>query len=231
MVQSLTIAFLPQCMALIGALLMQEAEGEVSFISGLMNGVVACFVIVYPVCCLVYLLVYKDDFESQEQRKKIGALIQDVNYKKNYWSLVFYPVFLWRRILFALIPFVLSLRTGCQLIALVLTTQAYLHLIVEKVHFNNKAVKRLIMFNEVMFVIMVYFQLIFSHLTAMTSHRFLMMKFEMGYLYLGTIGFMVAVNISYLAYNIVVYLIWLKRMRSLALERNQKYALLKAQVI
>lgn len=58
-----------------------------------------------------------------------------------------------------------------------------------------------------------------------------MAKYIMGYLYLGTIGLMVVVNLSYLAYKITEYLIWLRRITILVNERNNKFAVLKAQLI
>ena len=123
------------------------------------------------------------------------------------------------------------MRTGCQLVTLVFVTQAYMHLVLAKFHFIEKEMKFLVIFNEVMFMVLVYFHLLFSHLTALMTKPHLELKYVMGNYYLGAIGLMVAINIGYLAYSIVVYLIWLKRMREKIIERNKKFVTLKAQMI
>ena len=67
--------------------------------------------------------------------------------------------------------------------------------------------KRLVVLNEVLLLILVYFHLVFSHLSSLMRVKYLQMKFDLGYWYLGSIGVLVAVNLAYLTYTIIVHVI------------------------
>lgn len=185
-------------------------------------------IILFPLCCAAYLVLKREELEDQIIISKTGILFQDARYKSNAWSLLNYPLFLLRRLGFALIPFLLTLLTGCQLIVLVLSTEAYIIMFIAQITFNSKGLKRLVVFNDVLLVVMIYFQVMFSHYSAFTAERFLKFNFRLGYYYIGLIGTMVAVNLGYAAYHTAQYLLRLHRINRLIKTQAKELAKTKA---
>ena len=62
-------------MALSGALAIQRVDIEYSFLNSFINWLMATIIIGYPVYCLVYLFRHREILDTDDQRKKIQAMI------------------------------------------------------------------------------------------------------------------------------------------------------------
>ena len=63
------------------------------------------FMFGYPFASFMIIRHYKEELETPRISDRISNLYQDVRLTgKNYWNLMYYPIFLFRRIMFVAIP-------------------------------------------------------------------------------------------------------------------------------
>lgn len=117
----------------------------------------------YPILCWLVILKYKERLEEPKVALRISNLYQDVRLKfKQNWKLVYYPLFLARRIAFVAIPTFLSNWPSYQVQMLIFLTSFYiLFYMGERPHWETKRVQ-IEVFNELMILWACYHMICFS---------------------------------------------------------------------
>jgi hypothetical protein len=117
----------------------------------------------YPILCWLVILKYKERLEEPKVALRISNLYQDVRLKfKQNWKLVYYPLFLIRRIVFVAIPTFLSNWPSYQVQSLIFLTSLYiLFYMGERPHWETKRVQ-IEVFNELMILWACYHMICFS---------------------------------------------------------------------
>ena len=63
------------------------------------------------------MLRYRDNLDEPATRKKVEKMYTGLSLKKSYWTILYYPIFILRRLAVVLCP-MLIFNTSLQLIAL-----------------------------------------------------------------------------------------------------------------
>lgn len=157
----------------------------------------------YPILCWVVIQKYKQRLETPEIAIKISNLYQEVRLKfKQNWKLVYYPLFLTRRIIFVAIPTFLYQFPTHQVQLLIFLTSLYiLFYMGERPHWDTKRVQ-IEVFNELMILGACYHLICFSDFNLDVDAQF-----NMGYSFVALIILVVLVNVvvvirkQYVAYK------------------------------
>jgi hypothetical protein len=62
------------------------------------------FLVGYPLICMVYLVKNRDILNKPEIRKKTDKMYGDISLKRSFWTVLYYPIFIFRRLVVVLIP-------------------------------------------------------------------------------------------------------------------------------
>ena len=62
-------------------------------------------ILVYPIGVTLFLFCFKEQLEIPGIRASFGQFYNSVDLKKGDWALVYYPITLFRRLLFVAIPY------------------------------------------------------------------------------------------------------------------------------
>jgi hypothetical protein len=152
----------------------------------------------YLILCVIVIKKYKATLKTKKVSSKISNLYQDVRLKdKSYWNLMYYPIFLFRRIVFVAIPTFLHKHSYFQIQLLVLLTSFYImYYCGTRPHLTGQRVK-IEVFNEVIIMLMNYHMVCLSEFNLSIE-----MHFHVGYSMVAWIVLMVAVNLSAMAFRI-----------------------------
>ena len=169
----------------------------------------------YPIFCWIIILKKKLVLETPNVLARISNLYQDIKLKKTQnWKLVYYPLFLIRRIVFVAIPTFLFGYPSHQLQILIFLTSLYiLYYTGERPHWDRRR-GRIEVFNEVMILGATYHLVCFSDFNLDTDAQF-----KMGYSFIALFGIVVVVNVAVVVRK--QYLA-LKRKRELKLMLKEK---------
>ena len=63
-------------------------------------------VVGYPLAVIIFLKVYRKRLDDPRIKDRLGQLYEGINVNVSSWALIYYPIFLFRRFLFVLIPVV-----------------------------------------------------------------------------------------------------------------------------
>jgi hypothetical protein len=134
-------------------------------------------------------------------------LYQDVKLsEKSNWNLMYYPIFLFRRIVFVALPTFLHIYNYFQLQLLVLLTSFYImYYCGTKPHLTGQRVK-IEVFNEVIIMLMNYHMVCFSEFNLPIE-----MHFHVGNSMVAWVVVMVTVNLSAMSYRIYKKYMYVKR--------------------
>ena len=120
---------------------------------------------------------------------------------KNNWNLMYYPIFLFRRIMFVAIPTFLFRFSYFQIMILLFFSSIYLNYYSGTRPHLDKGRVKIEIFNEIMIMLMNYHMACFSEFNLSIE-----MQFLMGYSFIACIAIMVVVNLSAMGYRQVIKL-------------------------
>jgi len=66
------------------------------------------FLIGYPAICLYYMMRNRDKLDEPATRKKVEKMYTGLSLKKSYWTILYYPIFILRRLAVVLCPMFIS---------------------------------------------------------------------------------------------------------------------------
>lgn len=156
------------------------------------------FLVAYPALCLSYLLRHWGDLDTPARRAKAERMYQDVSLRRGRRAVLYYPVFIVRRLVFVLIPLLLKAHPYLQLQLLVFLSSLY---VIWYTSIWPHATRRLVrqeIFNEALFMALNYHMFTF---TAFVQH--VEAQFTMGYSYLAAVSFLIIVNLALAVQNTV----------------------------
>lgn len=148
----------------------------------------------YPLVCS-FLLNHRffERLEDEKIKKRISNLYQKIG-TDNKWKLLYYPLFLWRRVVFVIIPTFLYLYPAFQVQFLLFMTSLYLIYFASQRPHKDRHRAQIETFNEVMIMITNYHMVCFSNFNPEMEAQF-----AMGYSFITCILLVVIVNILAMA--------------------------------
>lgn len=163
-IRSITIMYIQLCMSFGSQIEVFIQDGSLQPLKDSIVAVVMFVVLFgYPVLCWAIIIRKKEKLELPEVLRRYSNLYQEVRLSgKQNWKLVYYPLFLFRRIVFVAIPTFLFLWPSFQIQLLIFLTSLYiLFYIGERPHWETRRT-RIEVFNEVMILGACYHLALFS---------------------------------------------------------------------
>jgi hypothetical protein len=183
------------------------AKGQAEFSLGSQKfAIFTCmFVILFPFIAMGTIHKKRDNLENPAVRLRFHNFYEDVKTKQRSWShLMYYPVFLFRRIAFVLIPTALWWCNSFQIQLLISLSTLYIIFYGwVQPHWETNRTK-LEIFNECILLAIAYHMIAFSDFNLDVDSSFFM-----GYSYIGHMLFMIVVNIIWMV--IVTVQKWRRR--------------------
>mmetsp|Transcript_33595 Transcript_33595/g.51701 ORF Transcript_33595/g.51701 Transcript_33595/m.51701 type:complete len:315 (-) Transcript_33595:474-1418(-) len=156
------------------------------------------YIIAYPTICLVALIINRKSLDTKEMQERIGKMYVGISLTREQLGFLFYPIFIYRRMFFVLIPLFLQGREYLQLQCLILMSSLYILFYGQfKPHIHPRTAKMEII-NEFCFLLLDY------HLMTFTLFNIVVdTKFVMGYSYLAFLALLIGINFANLILNTI----------------------------
>ena len=162
---------------------------------------IMAFLLGYPLICAIALIIYRERLDEKSMKDRIYQMYNGIYTSTNHkYSVLFYPIFIFRRFIFVLIPVVIS-HPAQQIQALTFSNSIYMIAYGTIMPHHDKMVRRFELFNEMMFMVLNYHLYSFSSGYIVDPTK--MTQYAMGYSYLGSIGVLVLFNLIYIAIKAV----------------------------
>ena len=129
------------------------------------------FLISYPAICAYYTWKNRGIIHTKEEQKKTGKLYTGIALYRSFSTAFYYPVFMARRFLFVLIPIIFAGRPYLQIQFLVMFSSFYLVWFGSIQPYVTLRATGTEMFNEFMFMILLYHLFLFSDFTMMRVYH------------------------------------------------------------
>ena len=153
-----------------------------------------CFAL--AVFSYIFLKRYKKVLEDKSTMEKWSNLYIDIHLTRNSYTLVYYPLFLLRRIMYVMVPTILFNWPFLQLQLMMLNHTAYLiYYQGQRPHIMPGRI-RIEVFNECIVMCIIYHMFLFSDFCGNLDFQF-----SLGYTFAGTIGLLVGVNIGKMVFK------------------------------
>ena len=199
MLQSIDITFIESVMT-VGAqasLYMKNSEwqkpGDAKAAVGM-----GAFLLLFPTWICIWLHLNHKKLMRRSYKAKFEYMYSGIHNHRSKWSKFYWPISLFRRIIFIAIPTLFFTYPFFQLQTLIFFSTIYIISYAGiRPHWDNRRT-RLEIFNEVMIMFFNYHLLIFTDFC--TNPR---MQFAMGFSYCVFIGIVVLVNISFMISNTI----------------------------
>lgn len=108
-IRSITISYLDLCIMFCCWLKLaryDQMNGEtVKSSTNFEIGLLGLFITGYPIFCSVVLLYYRGELGQESMRERIGKLYTDITLRRNRYTILYYPLFMARRMIFVLLPY------------------------------------------------------------------------------------------------------------------------------
>jgi hypothetical protein len=160
-VRSITISYLQTAVVFsikIQALRFKNAEFS-EYLSALP---MLAYLIAYPIICTISLIKNRDKLKSQEMQDKIGKMYSNISLHRSRWGILYYPIFMLRRLLFVLIPLIFQGYPFYQLQALTFFSSLYIIQYCQIWPHSQKKIGILEMTNEFLLMVVNYHMLTFT---------------------------------------------------------------------
>ena len=194
-IRSITISYLETAIQVNQKILLLPAKPS-SLLLGPIYGIIAILV-AYPSSCVYWLATNRENLKDEKVMKKFGKLYNGIATYRNDNSIFYYPVYIFRRLIFVLYPIIFEDYAIFQIGLLVFSCQIYLIWFGSiKPYFKNQA-NIIESFNEFMLMIFTYHLFIFSNWT------YPYQRIPYGNVYLGCIGIMLLVNVINVVNNTI----------------------------
>jgi len=125
-------------------------------------------------------------------------MYKGIHLTRNKWTIYFWPIFMWRKYIYIMIPCVFINYPNFQIQFIILTHSIYVIWYTNIRPHIEKSKYYLEIFNEVMIMIMLYIMILYSKFNTNPISYF-----WFGYSYIGALGLLLIVNISLMFYNII----------------------------
>ena len=149
-----------------------------------------------PVWITIWMSINHDNLMKQEYKDKFEYMYQGIHNGRSRWSKYYFPISLFRRLIFIATPALLYNFPFMQLIVLIFMSSIYIIIYAGVRPHWDKQRTRLEIFNEVMIMFSNYHTVIFSDFC--TNPRF---QFAMGFSFCVQMGLLVVVNIWFMIKN------------------------------
>ena len=114
-IRGLSISYLPSVMIAIATLQIHLQLGELDSLSILAYRSVLLYALAFPTCIAILLSCYYHRLDEPYVLSKFSNLYAHLNYKENYYSVYYQPVFFMKRLLWMLIPIFIPGYGGQQI--------------------------------------------------------------------------------------------------------------------
>jgi hypothetical protein len=151
----------------------------------------------YPAFCYFILWRNHHNLHCIFCKQKYGKIFEMVDMKRIHDTYSYYPLFMARRLIFTMIPFVIRFSSHWQLMTLVFFHQLYIMKYASVFPRNDPKETKLELFNEVMFMMLLYCMICFTDLAATEEA-----KFVIGDVYVLTMACMIASNFYILGLDV-----------------------------
>ena len=150
----------------------------------------------YPFVCFIALHRNRDKLKTKEMEDKIGKMYTGVSLTRSDWGIYYYPIFMLKRMMFVFVPMVFPGQAYFQIQIVIFVPSLYIIFYGGQRPHVNPRVQRVEMFNEFVFMGLLYHLLTFTlfNLDAQS-------KFTMGYSFLAMLGLLIVVNLMVIARN------------------------------
>lgn len=153
-------------------------------------------ILVYPVFCTYVLSKAKTVLGHSEVMKQIQCLYEGVHLFRDPYNTLYYPGFIFRRLIFVLIPMFFYMFPWLQLQLLLFSTSLYMIWYVNLRPHEDKYVFFVLSWNEVMHLILCYHLVCFTDLVQNENA-----KFQMGYSMVGCCSILVFSNLFFIVFR------------------------------
>lgn len=144
------------------------------------------------------LTKYQKRLQTHEIMNKYSLFYEDIKIHRSWWAKYYWPFFMFRRLIFVMIPVVFNGHPAYQIQAVVALHSVYV-LIFANVRPHWTAQRHMQeMFNECFLMLLFYVLVLFSKFNTNASTFYFF-----GYVYLILMGLVIAVNIGIMVYNTV----------------------------
>lgn len=191
-IRSITIVYINLCMAFAlqveNHLKGNKNQSSTDYMVGL---VMFSCMMGYPILTMMVVAKYKAWLDSPKLMNRIGNLYSDIRLKGRYdMNLMYYTLFLLRRIVFVAIPTFLYKFPFYQIQVLMFLTSCYILFYAgAQPHIESRR-RQMEVFNEWMVLVMIYHLVSFSEFNMSNAAQF-----NMGYSYIMCLGIVVFVNL------------------------------------
>ena len=190
-IRSVSISYLETAISLLVAVLTLEEADNLISLSPLM-----LYLVAYPTICTVVLLINFDQLGTKEMQDRIGKMYVDISLTREHWAILFYPVFIFRRLLFVMIPLCFQGQDFFQLQFLIFFNSLYIIFYAYLRPHIYSRLGYLEIINEFLFLVMSYHFLTFTLFNIDISS-----KYSMGFSYLAWMALLILLNFVNIALN------------------------------
>jgi hypothetical protein len=164
----------------------------------LTNVVFVMYCFGYPVFCYFLLKRNQNKLQCIHCKQKYGKMFEMIDMKRIGETYYYYSWFITRRLIFTMIPFVIRFSSHWQLMILIFFHQLYIMKYASVFPRNDYKETKLELFNEVMFMMLLYCMICFTDLAVSEEA-----KFTIGDIYVVIMGCMIASNFYILGLDVV----------------------------
>jgi hypothetical protein len=157
---------------------------------------VSIYACAMPLITVIFLLRNFELLETPAYRSKYQNMYGHIGFNKGKAAVLYYPLFLLKRLLMIAITQVFVDHQGIQLQFLCYLTTAYVLAYMTLRPHWSQAQRNFEMFNEALFMILVYCAI--SYTPFVQSQE---AQFQMGYVEIATVTLMIVSNLSHVAYT------------------------------
>ena len=154
------------------------------------------YMILFPTTCLVVLMKNRSNLDDPRVKSKISDLYTGINRKYTPYSLYWYPIWIYRRLLFILIPLCFQDYPAIQIMLLVFMTVFYvMYYCGNRPHARKEQVV-IEAGNEILMIVLMYHLFCFTGFIESKE-----IQFGIGYSFLGIMIFVLIWNITFMVKN------------------------------
>ena len=120
------------------------------------------FLLGYPCICLITLLKFRKELKEEAYKNRISLLYNNIALYRGKWVILYYPFFIFRRLVFMLLPYIFEGYPHYQLQFLVFLSSLYLIFYTNLWPHQQRKLVYLELSNEVLLLLTSYHMITFS---------------------------------------------------------------------
>ena len=155
--------------------------------------IILTFLVLYFIICTSYLLYNRDRLDNAEVKERVQNIYAGIQVKRSRWTILYYPLFIARRLLFVMVPLMVLGYPAQQIQILVEGDVLYVIAYCSIWPHAHKVDTAMEIINECLQMIVYYYLTLFTEFIPDPYTRFNVY----GKSFLGVIGLIMLVNIAY----------------------------------